>query len=70
MNNFDIANAMTVKLDAVLPEYPVLKEGVRRAPKRELLLNKREIKLAVKMLCAMCRRNCTKRLLPSFSMSC
>ncbi|MCB5878500.1 urocanate hydratase, partial [Blautia producta] len=29
------------------PEYPTFKEGVRRAPKRELTLNKREIKLAV-----------------------
>ena len=48
MNNFDIGNAMTVKLDAVLPEYPTFAEGVRRAPRRELKLTKREIKLAVK----------------------
>lgn len=48
MNNLEIGNAMTIKLDAVLPEYPVFKEGIRRAPKRELTLNKREIKLAVK----------------------
>lgn len=38
---------MVIKLDPVLPEYPTFKEGVRRAPKRELTLNKREIKLAV-----------------------
>ena len=48
MNNFEIGNAMTIKLDAVLPEYPVFKEGIRRAPKRELTLNEREIKLALK----------------------
>ncbi len=48
MNNFEIGNAMTIKLDPVLPEYPTFKEGVRRAPKRELTLNKREIKLALK----------------------
>ena len=48
MNNFEIGKAMTIKLDAVLPEYPTFKEGVRRAPKRELTLNKREIQLAVK----------------------
>lgn len=48
MNNAEIGNAMTIKLDPVLPEYPTFKEGVRRAPKRELTLNKREIKLAVK----------------------
>ena len=38
---------MVIKLDPVLPEYPTFKEGVRRAPMRELTLNKREIKLAV-----------------------
>lgn len=48
MNNFEIGNAMTVKLDPVLPEYPVFEKGVRRAPKRELTLNEREIKLALK----------------------
>lgn len=48
MNNYDIGNAMTIKLDATLPEYPTFKEGVRRAPMRQLTLNKREIKLAVK----------------------
>ena len=47
MNNADIGNAMVIKLDPVLPEYPTFKEGVRRAPMRELTLNKREIKLAV-----------------------
>ena len=39
---------MTIKLDPVLPEYSVFKEGIRRAPMRELTLNEREIKLAVK----------------------
>ncbi|HIU76166.1 MAG TPA: urocanate hydratase [Candidatus Pelethocola excrementipullorum] len=48
MNNFDIGNAMTIKLDDVLPEYPVFDESIRRAPKRELTLTKREIKLALK----------------------
>ena len=47
MNNAEIGNAMVIKLDPVLPEYPTFKEGVRRAPMRELTLNKREIKLAV-----------------------
>ncbi|WMJ84236.1 urocanate hydratase [Oscillospiraceae bacterium LTW-04] len=48
MNNCDIGKAMTIKLDATLPEYPKFKDGVRRAPKRELTLNEREIKLALK----------------------
>ena len=47
MNNAEIGKAMVIKLDPVLPEYPTFKEGVRRAPKRELTLNKREIKVAV-----------------------
>ena len=47
MNNAEIGKAMVIKLNPVLPEYPTFKEGVRRAPKRELTLNKREIKLAV-----------------------
>ncbi|MCK4957174.1 MAG: urocanate hydratase [Candidatus Cloacimonetes bacterium] len=48
MNNFDISQAMTVKLDAELPEYQIFEPGIRRAPKRDLTLNKREIKLALK----------------------
>lgn len=48
LSNFDISRAMTVKLDAVLPEYPKFKDGIRRAPKRELTLNEREIELALR----------------------
>ena len=48
MNNKEIGAAMTIKLDPVLPEYPVFKEGIRRAPMRELTLNERESRLAVK----------------------
>ena len=48
MNNYDISKAMSVKLDAVLPEYPKFKKGIRRAPKRDLTLTKTEIKLALK----------------------
>jgi urocanate hydratase len=47
MNNFDVSEAMTVKLDAVLPPYPEFESGIRRAPKRELTLNENEIKLAL-----------------------
>ena len=48
LSNFDISKAMTVKLDAVLPEYPKFKDGIRRAPKRELTLNQREVELALR----------------------
>ena len=48
MTNKEIGSAMTIKLDPVLPEYPVFKEGIRRAPMRELTLSDHEKKLAVK----------------------
>ena len=48
MTNKEIGNAMTIKLDPVLPEYPEFKEGIRRAPMRELTLSDHEKKLAVK----------------------
>lgn len=66
MNNFEIGNAMTIKLDPVLPEYPVFKEGVRRAPKRELTLNKREIKLAVKNALRYIPEELHEQLAPEF----
>lgn len=47
ISNFDISQAMTVKLDAVLPEYPSFKEGIRRAPKREFTLTKNQTKTAL-----------------------
>lgn len=48
MTNREIGSAMTIKLDPILPEYPVFKEGIRRAPMRELTLSDHEKKLAVK----------------------
>ncbi len=66
MNNVEIGKAMTIKLDAVLPEYPVFKEGVRRAPKRELTLNKREIKLAVKNALRYVPEELHEQLAPEF----
>ena len=58
---------MTIKLDPVLPEYPVFKEGIRRAPMRDLTLSDHEKKLAVKTPSAMCPRSST-RLWPPNSM--
>ncbi len=48
INNFDIAEAMEIKLDNVLPEYPEFVEGIRRAPKREFLLTQEQTELALK----------------------
>ncbi|MDY3920486.1 MAG: urocanate hydratase [Candidatus Limivivens sp.] len=66
MNNFEIGQAMTIKLDPVLPEYPVFKEGIRRAPKRELTLNKREIKLALKNALRYVPEELHEQLAPEF----
>ncbi|MDP3386544.1 MAG: urocanate hydratase [Eubacteriales bacterium] len=47
-DNLRISDAMTIKLDYSLPDYPDFDERYRRAPMRELTLTDREIKLAVK----------------------
>ncbi|WP_054252286.1 urocanate hydratase [Neofamilia massiliensis] len=46
--NDQIANAMKIKLDDVLPEYPEFEQGIRRAPKREADLSDQEIEIALK----------------------
>lgn len=66
MKNFEIGNAMTIKLDSILPEYPVFHDGVRRAPKRELTLNEREIKLAVKNALRYVPEELHEQLAPEF----
>jgi len=48
INNMNISKAMTMKLDNKLPEFPEFVKGIRRAPKREMNLNKKEIALALK----------------------
>lgn len=66
LSNMDISNAMTIKLDDSLPEYPQFKEGVRRAPMRELNLNEREIKLALKNALRYIPENLHEELAPEF----
>ena len=46
--NWQVGQAMQVKLSAELPEKQEFKPGIRRAPKRKLNLDKDEIKLALK----------------------
>ncbi len=48
IQNIDIKEAMKIKLDDELPEYPEFKEGIRRAPKREAHLRKEEVELALR----------------------
>lgn len=46
--NIDIKNAMQIRLDDELPEYPQLREDVRRAPRRKTNLRKEEKALALR----------------------
>ncbi len=40
--------AMTIRLEGPLPDYPAFAEGIRRAPDRGWTLNRAETELAVK----------------------
>ncbi|MEG0019201.1 MAG: urocanate hydratase [Oscillospiraceae bacterium] len=48
MRNLDIAQAMTIKLDDILPEMPKFQEGIRRAPDRGFTLTKKQTEVALK----------------------
>ncbi|MCK9444220.1 MAG: urocanate hydratase [Tissierellaceae bacterium] len=48
LNNTEISNAMTIKLEDDLPPEQEFRKGIRRAPKRELNLSKNEVELALK----------------------
>ena len=48
LSNHDIDKAMTIKLDAELPQYPKFVEGIRRAPDRGYRLTPAQTKLALR----------------------
>lgn len=48
LSNKEIAQAMTVKLDSVLPEMPAFEPGIRRAPDRGFSLSRAETELALR----------------------
>lgn len=48
MKDFNVDEAMTVKLDYELPEYPEFVQGIRRAPRRESHLTEADKELAIK----------------------
>jgi urocanate hydratase len=47
-NNKSIGEAMEIKLDNYLPEYPEFSKFIRRAPKREFTLTQKETEVALK----------------------
>lgn len=69
MNNIDISNAMTIKMDDIfteLPEMPAFEPGIRRAPKRPLHLTKDEMALALKNALRYIPEKWHARLAPEF----
>lgn len=48
LDNTQIKGAMTIQLDAELPEYPEFVEGIRRAPDRGFRLTKAQAEIALK----------------------
>jgi len=66
VNNIDISNAMSIKLDDELPSMPKFLEGIRRAPKRPLNLSKREVELALANALRYVPENLHEKLAPEF----
>ena len=64
--NKQIGEAMEIKLDNFLPEYPEFERHVRRAPRRELTLTKREINLALKNALRYIPRDQHEKIAPEF----
>jgi urocanate hydratase len=66
ISNFDISNAMTIKLDNELPEYPKFVEGIRRAPAREFTLTKAQTEIALKNALRYIPEELHEKLAPEF----
>lgn len=66
VNNPDIAAAMTVKLDPVLPEMPDFAPGIRRAPDRGFRLSKAQAKVALKNALRYVPAELHEKLAPEF----
>ncbi|MCF7911721.1 MAG: urocanate hydratase [Candidatus Cloacimonetes bacterium] len=66
MDNNSIANAMTIRLEPVLPEKKDFEPGIRRAPDRGLPLNNHEIKIALKNALRYIPENLHNEIAPEF----
>lgn len=66
MDNRSIMGAMKIALDPVLPEMPPFQPGIRRAPKREFTLTKKETALALKNALRYIPEEWHERLAPEF----
>ena len=66
MENSKISGAMTIKLDAELPEYPKFEEGKRRAPDRGFRLTKAQTQLALRNALRYVPEELHEKLAPEF----
>lgn len=66
LDNKAISDAMTIKLDAVLPDYPEFEKGIRRAPDRGFTLNRGETETALKNALRYVPAELHDRLIPEF----
>ena len=64
--NIDIAEAMTIKLDDVLPEMPSFEEGIRRAPDRGFRLSQSQTEIALKNALRYIPEKYHQQLIPEF----
>jgi urocanate hydratase len=66
VSNFDISDAMTVRLDSELPEMPKFEEGIRRAPDRGFTLTKEQTETALKNALRYVPEELHEKLAPEF----
>ncbi|KXG75629.1 urocanate hydratase [Thermotalea metallivorans] len=66
ITNYDISQAMTIKLDNVLPEYPKFVEGIRRAPDRGFKLTPAQTEIALKNALRYVPEELHEQLAPEF----
>ncbi|MFO7881949.1 MAG: urocanate hydratase [Kosmotogaceae bacterium] len=66
INNSDISSAMKIKLEPELPSEPEFDPDIRRAPKRDLPLNEKEKKLALRNALRYIPEELHEKLAPEF----
>ncbi|GAB4271414.1 MAG: urocanate hydratase [Candidatus Rifleibacteriota bacterium] len=66
LSNKSISDAMTIKLDPILPNYPEFVEGIRRAPDRGFTLNQQETEVALKNALRYIPEELHDQLIPEF----
>jgi urocanate hydratase (EC 4.2.1.49) len=65
-DNKTIGESMQIKLDNYLPDYPKFDESIRRAPKREFTLTKKETEIALKNALRYVPEELHEKLAPEF----